>query len=103
MFVEARLPTTEMVFVALRSADQPVVSLSADVNQILDFQLLDELPFTFEFYEVQMLRRRVSGVVVTVLASRSCSYYISNVNGVLGVLAPMSMTCWCIHPSDIGR
>ena len=33
--------------------------MSKDANVIADFDILHEMPYTFEFYEVQMLRRKV--------------------------------------------
>ena len=36
-----------------------MVSMSKDANVIADFDILHEMPYTFEFYEVQMLRRKV--------------------------------------------
>ena len=75
VWLEARLETTEYVFVPLVNGDQPLVSLCKDANDVMDFDLTPELPFSYEFTEAQMARWKVSGLVVNVKMVRRAEYY----------------------------
>jgi hypothetical protein len=143
IYLESRLPTTEFVLVPLKALNQPVVTLSADVNNANDFDLIGgewfwtlleerkprrllltaltfvrsprwacvplctEMPFGFELYVAHSdsrsakTGRTFSGICVYVMMARHTAYYVFNVVCVMGILATMCMTAWCIHPADI--
>lgn len=96
--ITSALTTAEVRWVPWE--DGPVCKIQKELVALNDFQVIDEIPITFDM-AVLHTEEDVCYLSADVKTSRKATYYMVNVAFVMLVIVSLSLTAWAVHPGDV--